>query len=109
MRAGLLRLSSSVIAAAFLLTACGPKEPQSSGAPPDMRRLTEEQYRNTILDIFGPTITYGGRFDPLARVDGLIQLDARAARVTPAGFEQYELFIASPQVADPQRFYKPPI
>ena len=89
MRAGLLRLSSSVIAAAFLLTACGPKEPQSSGAPPDMRRLTEEQYRNTILDIFGPTITYGGRFDPLARVDGLIQLDARAARVTPAGFEQY--------------------
>ncbi len=89
MRAGLLKLSSSVIAAAFLLTACGPKEPQSSGAPPDMRRLTEEQYRNTILDIFGPTITYGGRFDPLARVDGLIQLDARAARVTPAGFEQY--------------------
>ena len=89
MRTSLLKFTSSLFAAALLLSACGPKEPESTGAPPDMRRLTEEQYRNTILDIFGPTITYGGRFDPLGRVDGLIQLDARTARVTPAGFEQY--------------------
>jgi hypothetical protein len=96
----------SIIAAALLLTACGPKEPDSAGAPPDMRRLTEEQYRNTILDIFGPTITYGGRFDPLGRVDGLIQLDARTARVTPAGFEQYYALarsIASQAVTPPNR------
>ena len=89
MRTSLLKFTSTLFAAALLLSACGPKEPESTGAPPDMRRLTEEQYRNTILDIFGPTITYGGRFDPLGRVDGLIQLDARTARVTPAGFEQY--------------------
>src|SRR5689334_4707790 len=71
------------------LSACGPREPVSQGAPPDMRRLTEEQYRNTVADIFGPTITYGGRFDPLTRTDGLLLLGARTARVTPAGFEQY--------------------
>ncbi len=71
------------------LTACGPKEPASEGGTPEMRRLTEEQYRNTVGDLFGPTITFGGRFDPLARTDGLIQLGARTARVTPSGFEQY--------------------
>ncbi len=72
-----------------VLTACGPKEPASEGGTPDLRRLTEEQYRNTIADVFGPTITYGGRFDPLQRTDGLIALGARTARVTPSGFEQY--------------------
>src|SRR4051812_47540909 len=79
-----------VLAVAFAaLAACGPKEPASEGGTPDMRRLTEEQYRNTVGDLFGSTITYGGRFDPLARTEGLIQLGARTARVTPSGFEQY--------------------
>ncbi len=80
-----LFLAVSVLA----LSACGPSEPVSEGAPPDMRRLTEEQYRNTIVDVFGSTVTYGGRFDPLERKDGLTELGARSARVTPSGIEQY--------------------
>ncbi len=54
-----------------------------------MRRLTETQYRNVITDVFGPTITFGGRFDPLPRTEGLLALGARTARITPGGFEQY--------------------
>ena len=71
------------------LAACGPSEPASEGGTPDLRRLTEEQYRNTITDVFGPTITYGGRFDPLQRTEGLAVLGARTARITSSGFEQY--------------------
>ena len=77
------------------LTACGPQEPASEGGTPDMRRLTEEQYRHTIADVFGPTIIYGGRFDPLARTDGLVALGARTARITATGFEQYYAFASS--------------
>ncbi len=54
-----------------------------------MRRLTEEQYRRTIADVFGEGIRVGGRLDPLIRTDGLLALGARSARITPAGFEQY--------------------
>ena len=73
----------------LILAACGPKEPESAGNPLAMRRLTETQYRNVIADTFGPTITLGGRFDPLQRTDGLLALGARTARITPGGFEQY--------------------
>src|SRR3954465_6237593 len=54
-----------------------------------MRRLTEQQYRNTIGDVFGRNIVGGGRFDPLARTGGLLEVGAGSARVTPSGFEQY--------------------
>ena len=77
------------------LTACDSQEPASEGGTPDMRRLTEEQYRNTIANVFGPTIIYGGRFDPLARTDGLNALGARTARVTASGFEQFYAFASS--------------
>src|SRR3989442_3118165 len=76
-------------AAAFILAGCGPREPDSAGSPPEMRRLTEEQYRNIVADIFGPTIAFGGRIDPLPRTDGLLAPGARTARITPAGLEQY--------------------
>ena len=76
-------------AAACLLAACDQREPDAPAAPPSMRRLTEDQYRNIIFDIFGPTIAFGARFDPLPRSDGLIALSARTAVITPAGFEQY--------------------
>ncbi len=78
-----------LMASSLALVGCGPREPVSEGAPADMRRLTEEQYRNTIADLFGPTVTYGGHFDPLTRIEGLTALGARIAQVTPSGFEQY--------------------
>lgn len=78
-----------LIAMTVALAGCGQSEPNVSGAQPDMRRLTAEQYRNTITDIFGETISIGGRFDSLLRTDGLLQVGARSARITPSGIEQY--------------------
>ncbi len=60
------------------------------GGPAVMSRLTENQYRNIISDVFGNTVTLGGRFEPDNRVDHLIAVGAGQASVTAAGLEQYD-------------------
>src|SRR3954467_9286617 len=72
------------------LAACGPKEPQTSGAPLGIRRMSEEQYRNVIADVFGSGIVVSGRFDPMIRTDGLLAVGAWKTSITPQGFVQYE-------------------
>jgi hypothetical protein len=72
-----------------LLQGACTSEPPTEGAPAEMRRLTAEQYRNVIHDIFGDQIVVAGRFDPLVRTDGLFAVGARNAPITPAGFEQF--------------------
>lgn len=64
-------------------------DPVSEGGPAVMRRLTEQQYRNTIRDIFGD-VTFGGKFEPDQRVESLVAVGAGQATVTPAGLEQYD-------------------
>jgi len=54
-----------------------------------MRRLSNEQYRNVIADVFGSHIIVAGEADSLLRTDGLLALGARTARITPSGFEKY--------------------
>ena len=78
-----------VAVAALGLVACGESEPQTGGAPPDMRRITVEQYRNVIHDVFGEHIEIASRFDPLVRTDGLFAVGASNALVTPSGFEKF--------------------
>lgn len=75
--------------ALLAVAACSDPAPKTNGAPPDMRRLTEEQYRNIIHDVFGHHIEISARFDPLVRTEGLLAVGARSAPVTPAGFEQF--------------------
>jgi hypothetical protein len=58
--------------------------------PAAMRRLTQEQYRQIINDIFGPTVTLGGRFEPDVRDAGLLAVGASQVSVTAAGLEQYD-------------------
>lgn len=82
-RLGVLALTGVVLAG------CDDAGPQIQGGPPDMRRLTQEQYGRIIADVFGGGIRVGGRIDPLIRTDGLLALGARSARITPTGFEQY--------------------
>ncbi len=77
------------IVAVVTLTACGESEPQTGGAPPEMRRLTAEQYRNVIHDVFGEHIEIASRFDPLVRTDGLFAVGASNALITPSGFEKF--------------------
>ncbi len=54
------------------------------------RRLTPEQYKHVISDIFGRDIEIGGRFDPGVRVDGLLEVGAGQVSVSPSGMEQYD-------------------
>jgi Protein of unknown function (DUF1592)/Protein of unknown function (DUF1588)/Protein of unknown function (DUF1585)/Protein of unknown function (DUF1595)/Protein of unknown function (DUF1587) len=86
-------LMARIVAIAALcagLTACS-REPETSGAPVQMRRLTEAQYRNAIADIFGADIVVAGRFEPIIRPDqGLIAEGAALTAISPAGFEQYD-------------------
>ena len=50
------------------LSACGPAvEPSAVGGPLAMRRLTGDQYRRAIADVFGADIKVAGRFEPAQR------------------------------------------
>jgi hypothetical protein len=77
-------------------------EPQSSGGPVVVRRLTQEQYQTIIADIFGADIKIGGRFEPDLRKSGLLAVGAGEVSVTPAGFEQYDSMArgAAAQIVD---------
>lgn len=54
-----------------------------------LRRLTQEEYRNSIADIFGPGIEIRGVFEPTIRVGGLEATSTAVLSVTPTGFESY--------------------
>jgi hypothetical protein len=81
---------ASLVFIALLLSACGPGEPPLQPLPPDVRRLTEDQYRNIITDVFGAAIVVGGRFDTPVRTDGLLAVGARNATVTPGALRQFD-------------------
>jgi len=69
-----------------------------------MRRITQEQYHQIIADVFGRSISLGGRFEPDQRDAGLIAVGAGQASVTASGFEQYDGMARSiaQQVVDEQ-------
>ena len=64
---------------------------ESRGVGPiAMRRITADQYRQTIADVFAPDIKVVGRFEPDPRRDGLLAVGASWVTISPAGFEQYD-------------------
>src|SRR3954453_12660940 len=54
-----------------------------------MRRLTEQEYRNSIADIFGKEIEVRGSFEPTIRSNGLAAVSTASVSVTPVGFESF--------------------
>ena len=94
----------SIVAVGLALSACGPKEPSGIASQPNVRRLTEAQYRNIIADVFGNRVSVGGQFDPLVRTGGLYALGAQSAGITPSGLEQYDRMATSiaAQVTTPE-------
>ncbi|MBA2589125.1 MAG: DUF1592 domain-containing protein [Alphaproteobacteria bacterium] len=54
-----------------------------------LRRLTEQEYRNSIADIFGKEINVSGMFEPQVRMGGLEATSSAILSVTPAGFESF--------------------
>lgn len=57
---------------------------------PVTRRLSPQQYRSVIRDVFGDTVALGGRFEPELRRDGLLAVGAGYASVTSTGMQQFE-------------------
>lgn len=60
----------------------------SSGGPQTLRRLSEEEYKRSIAQVFGADIRVPGRFEPSVREQGLLAIGSSQVVVTPSGFEQ---------------------
>ena len=73
-----------------LIRALWNTEPESPGAPAIARRLSPDQYRQIIADVFGPAIKIEGRFEPELRDSGLFAVGAGKVGVTGSGMEQYD-------------------
>jgi hypothetical protein len=86
------RLRSATIIGLLSLTlfGCGAPEPANPGGPPLVQRLTEKEYRQIIADVFGDDIRVAGRFEPIVRKEGLLEVGTNAATITPTGFEQFD-------------------
>ena len=54
-----------------------------------LRRLTEQEYRNSIADIFGKEIVVRGSFEPTRRTGGLEAASTALLSVTPVGLESF--------------------
>jgi hypothetical protein len=54
-----------------------------------LRRLTEQEYRNSIADIFGKEVEVRGSFEPTKRSNGLEAISTATLSVTPVGFESF--------------------
>ncbi|MEQ8733344.1 MAG: DUF1592 domain-containing protein [Rhodospirillaceae bacterium] len=74
----------------FGISACSEPVPVIEGAEPTLRRLTEQQYRNVVSDLFGDHIIVSGSFDPILRQDGLVSIGAGNATISASSFDKYE-------------------
>jgi len=70
--------------------AAAESAPAALGNGVVIRRLTQDQYKQVITDVFGPGIKIGGRFEPIPRQEGLLQVGAGRVGLTSSGFEQYD-------------------
>jgi len=84
-------------AGAILLTICAALSLQAAedaaaykGANVVARRLTPDQYRHIIADVFGPTVKINGRIEPEPRVNGLLAVGSSRISVSATGFESYD-------------------
>lgn len=63
--------------------------PVVASGPAMLRRLSPDQYRQIIADVFGSDITLGGRFAPEIRDSGLLAVGAGNQSITADELEQY--------------------
>lgn len=99
MRAALCLASLSALCAA-----CGSPEPKSAGPTSDelgpppavssdsprLRRLTQVQYKNAVVDLFGDDLVLPVSLEPDIREEGLKSVGASSTSISPRGVEQYE-------------------
>ncbi len=65
--------------------------PVLAAGPALLRRLSPDQYRQIIADIFGSDITIGGRFAPEIRDSGLLAVGAGKQSITADEADQYHV------------------
>ena len=91
-RGGLLFVP--MLAAVLVLFACSrePAEPDNSASPLRVRLMTEQQYSNTIAQIFGADISDSimPPLPPLTRTDGLLSSGASFIGVTADQLQQIQ-------------------
>jgi hypothetical protein len=66
-------------------------DPVVEAGPAMLRRLSPDQYRQIISDIFGADITIGGRFAPEIRDSGLLAVGAGNQSITADEADQYHV------------------
>jgi hypothetical protein len=92
----MMHLKKTLATAAVALTvvysgvASRADDSKPAGGDAVTRRLSQEQYRQVISDVFGPTVKVGGRFEPDIRRDGLLAMGASQVSVTASGLEEYD-------------------
>ena len=79
-------LSLTVLAS---VAAVASAEAAASSQVASLRRLTQQEYRNSIADIFGKEIEVRGAFEPTIRIGGLQAASTAVLSVTPVGFESF--------------------
>lgn len=68
----------------------GTAEPLLVHAPARVRVLTQDQYFNSLVYLFGSDARTDSRFPPFRRTDGLLALGAASAGVTASGVEKFQ-------------------
>ena len=86
---GYVRNKFLLAAAAIAIAAPAFAASMPSVEVASLRRLTQEEYRNSISDIFGSEIEVRGVFEPTLRVGGLQAASTTVLSVTPVGFESF--------------------
>ncbi len=71
------------------LAICGGAVATGNPYVASLRRLTEQEYRNSIADVFGKEIEVRGVFEPTIRTGGLAAASTTMLSVTPVGFESF--------------------
>jgi len=96
MTSGSEAMGSSLQALQLSLTMAFIGSAAAFAAPPaensyvvSLRRLTEQEYRNSIGDIFGKEIEVRGSFEPTKRTGGLEAASTALLSVTPVGLEAF--------------------
>ncbi len=92
--------SRKTLSIAATVMACGALSTGAMGAgaglsssevdAPTLRRLTAQQYQRMIADLFGPDVKIAGRFEPVQRQGGLLEVGTSTVGLTSSGLEQYD-------------------
>jgi len=64
--------------------------PSVSPDTPRLRRLTQVQYRNALVDLFGDDLVLPVSLEPDIREEGFQSIGASSTSISPRGVEQYE-------------------